>query len=29
MSPKEIIGICLVVFVNAGLVFLKLRSKRK
>ena len=29
MSPKEIIGICLVVLVIAGLVFLKLRSKRK
>jgi hypothetical protein len=29
MSPKEIIGICLVVFIIGGLIFLKIRSKRK
>ncbi len=29
MEPKTIIGIVLVVFVVAGLVFLRLRNKRK
>ena len=29
MNAKMIIGICLVVFIIAGLIFLKIREKRK
>lgn len=29
MEPKTIIGICLVLFIVAGLVFLYIRNKRK